>query len=81
MLTGRVEVRGHVYYVPLLPCVTDFASIPALELPQSATPMNLQPAIGDMLRAAPDAACDNQFYTYFNVPPPRQVFLPVLQRP
>jgi hypothetical protein len=81
MLTGKVVVNEHTYYVPLLPCVTDFASLPALELPQSDTPQDLQPAIGDWLDANPAAPCDHEVYNFNNVPPPPlKVFLPALLR-
>jgi uncharacterized protein YlzI (FlbEa/FlbD family) len=76
MLTGKVSINWHNYYVPLLPCVTDFASIPALEIPISATPVDLQPAVGALLQGT-NAPCDHQAYTFNNVPPPPElIFLP-----
>jgi hypothetical protein len=69
MLAGKVTVRGHNYYVPTLPCVTDFASIPALGVPQSNTLVNLQPAVGALLQQG-NAVCDHEGYYFDNVPPP-----------
>ncbi len=33
MFTGRVDAGGQTYYPPLLPCVTNFASVPSLNVP------------------------------------------------
>ena len=77
MLAGRVTFLGQKYYVPLLPCVTDFALVPALPLPQAASPQDLQPALGDLLTAAPTAACDDQMYFFNYAPPPKTLFLPI----
>ncbi len=77
MLAGRVTFFGQKYYLPLLPCVTDFALVPALTLPQSPTPLDLQPAFGDLLAAAPGAACEDQVYFFGNVPPLNRLFLPM----
>lgn len=82
MLTGKVSINGYTYYVPLLPCVTDFASLPTLEIPQSAAPADLQPAVGDLIRQGGGSeVCDHQAYYFNNVPPPLlKVFLPTLLR-
>jgi hypothetical protein len=81
MLTGKAVVNGHSYYVPLLPCETDFANLPPLELPASGSPQNLQPALGAWLEAHPMAPCDHEAYYFNNAPPPPiRVFLPGLWR-
>jgi hypothetical protein len=35
MFTGRVKVNGETFYPPLLPCVMDFASVPAVTVEAS----------------------------------------------
>lgn len=79
MSSGKVTINQHDYYVPTLPCVTDFASIPALEIPRSTTPSNLQAAVGDYLRQSSGLECDHKAYTYNNVPPLLKTFLPVIR--
>lgn len=32
MLAGKVTINQHDYYVPLVPCVTNFASVPGLNV-------------------------------------------------
>ncbi len=77
-LAGKVEINWHKYYV-LLPCVTDFSTIPALEIPQASSPVDLQPAVGALLQGT-DATCDHQAYYFNNVPPPPPAsFLPVVR--
>ena len=79
MLTGRVVVNGHVYYAPMLPCVTNFASVPSVTLPITTTPVNVQLSIGDVLAQA--APCVNQYYDYTNAPPPdRYLYLPLIRK-
>ena len=80
MLAGKVLVNRHNYYVPLLPCVSDFSAIPELEIPVSGTPVNLQPAVGALLQGG-NAACDHQGYYFNNVPPPPPtIYLPLVAR-
>ena len=38
---GRVESNGQTFFVPLLPCETNFASIPTITLPRSSTFQNV----------------------------------------
>ena len=80
MLAGKVIINEHNYYVPLVQCVTNFASIPALVIPESNTPVDLQPAVGDLVRGGGgQVVCDHQAYYFINVPPPpKKVFLPVV---
>jgi hypothetical protein len=70
MFTARVTLNGHRYYAPILPCLTDFSAIPSVQVPVSATPQNLLPAILNALQATPGSLCDHQAYTYAAVPPP-----------
>jgi hypothetical protein len=82
MLAGKAVINEHAYYVPLVPCVTDFSVIPALEIPVSDAPVNLQASVGDLLRqGGSNVVCDHQGYYYNNVPPPPlKVYLPVVRR-
>ena len=81
MLTGKVTLNGNNYYIPLMPCVTSFASVPALEIPQSSTPVDLQPAVGDLIGQASNVVCVNQNYFFDFVPPaPMRWFLPLVNR-
>lgn len=81
LLAGKVTINGHHYYVPILPCVTDFAGIPAIEIPQSNTPVNLESTVGNLIRQGEDFLCDHDAYYFANVPPPpQQVFLPSIIR-
>jgi hypothetical protein len=76
MLAGRARLNGHIFYVPLLPCVTNFAQVPALTLPQSSTPIYLEPALG-VLSAS---GCNNTVYTFNPEPPPRRTFVPTIRQ-
>ena len=81
MSAGRVVVNGYTFYVPILPCETDFADIPALTLPEASTLQDLEPTVGDWLALNPDAVCDHTAYYYNDVPPPLpRTYLPLIQR-
>lgn len=81
MLTGKVVLNEHPFYVPLMPCVTDFSLIPSITIPQSVTPVDLQPSIGDLITQSSNAVCDHQAYYFNSVPPPYlKTFLPVVTR-
>src|SRR4030095_15980886 len=41
LFAGRVESNGQTFFVPLLPCETNFANIPTITLPQSSTFQNV----------------------------------------
>jgi hypothetical protein len=64
MFAGKVEVGGQTFYVPLLPCVTDFADVPALTIPASPTPTNIMPQILDLIMLGAAPACDGQVYDF-----------------
>jgi hypothetical protein len=78
MLAGRVDFFGNKYYVPLLPCVTDFALVPAVTLPLSATPQDMQPALGGLS----GQGCNGTAYFFQPEPPTldQKVYLPVIGR-
>lgn len=81
MLAGKAVVNGYTYYVPLVPCVSDFALIPSLEIPQSLTPVDLEPAIGDLIALGGEVVCDHKAYFYpFDPILPLSVYLPVIIR-
>lgn len=37
LFAGRAESNGQTFFVPLLPCETDFANVPTITLPRSST--------------------------------------------
>lgn len=78
MFTGRVTVNGHYYYVPMIPCTADFADIPEVLIPVADAPLNLQTAIGELVRQNAPAGCNRKVYSFLSVPPPdpNKVFLP-----
>ena len=39
MLVDRVAANGRTYYPPMYPCTTNLATVPALSLPETATPI------------------------------------------
>lgn len=64
MYTGKVELEGQTFYFPMLPCVTDFASIPAIQIPVSNDPADLMVQIDSLLSATGNPGCDSQAYNY-----------------
>jgi uncharacterized repeat protein (TIGR01451 family) len=69
MYTGKVEAGGEDYYIPLLPCVTDFSRIPPFELHPSEFPQNLVFQIENWMFALsmaedPLGPCDDQVYDF-----------------
>jgi hypothetical protein len=64
LFTGKVVANGQTFFPPLLPCVTDFANVPALNVPfptGGAIPIPLGQVQG----------CDNVVYNFGpNGPPP-----------
>jgi hypothetical protein len=55
LFAGRVESNGQTFFVPLLPCETNFASIPTITLPQSSTFENVNLPLAD--------GCAGRLYT------------------
>jgi hypothetical protein len=79
MLTGKVVVRGHSYYIPLLPCVRDFASVPSITIPVSETGVSLIPDL--QAHWSRDLRCFGETYDFSNAPPPEQtIHLPLILR-
>lgn len=60
MFAGKVVVDGETYYPPMLPCTTDFSSVPTLNIPVANTPQNLMPQV----LASPAQGCDGQMYVF-----------------
>ena len=55
LFAGRVESNGQTFFVPLLPCETNFANIPTITLPQSSTFQNVNLPLAD--------GCAGRLYT------------------
>jgi len=64
MFAGKVEVGGQTFYAPLLPCVTDFANVPALTIPDSPSQADLMPQVLSILNQNANLACDGTVYDY-----------------
>lgn len=75
MYTGKVEGNGQTFYIPLLPCTTSFADLPALIVPQSDTPEPLLDQIIAYILQAGDPGCDGQVYDLRA--PAASVYLPL----
>jgi hypothetical protein len=75
MSTGRIDIGGDTFYIPLAPCVTDFAEIPAITLTHGEA-ANLYPQFVDAFlqtMAAGTHVCDGVVYDLDNGvidPPP-----------
>lgn len=80
MYAGKVEVSGQTFYPPMLPCVTDFADVPAITIPvASSGDDNLMPQILDHLFQNPSLPCDNVVYDFTGAeqPPLTEVALDI----
>jgi hypothetical protein len=62
MLTLRLDVAGQTFYVPMLPCTTDFATIPAVQIPAPVTDYDVLPAIAAALDQS--LACSTEVRDY-----------------
>jgi hypothetical protein len=81
MLAGLVVAQHQTYYIPLLPCVTDFAQVPEITLPQSDTPQDLEMTLGNFIRNHEAGGCNNVTHDFSAaLPPAGLVFVPVAQR-
>ncbi|MGD2026210.1 MAG: hypothetical protein PVI99_00220 [Anaerolineales bacterium] len=70
MYTGRVEVGGETFYVPLLPCVTDFAAVPAITIPvDPGFQVDLMPQILDSIFQGAVEGCNGQVYDFTGLGP------------
>jgi hypothetical protein len=72
MYTGKVTVNGQTFFPPMLPCVTDFADVPAITLPVSQDPVNsnLMPQILAILDQYATLACNGVVYDYTSIAEP-----------
>jgi hypothetical protein len=52
MFAGRVQSNGQTFFVPLLPCETNFANIPTITLPASSTFQNVSLPLTGVLGCA-----------------------------
>lgn len=64
MYTGKVEVNGQTFFPPMLPCVTDFADVPAITIPVSQNSVNLMPQVFGIVFPNPTLACDHAVYDF-----------------
>lgn len=62
MYTGKVVTDGATYYVPLLPCVTDFAQAPSFTIAPAGSGGNPLSAIIAAVRQDPALGCDGAVY-------------------
>jgi hypothetical protein len=56
MGTVRLDVAGQTFYVPMLPCTTDFADVPAIQIPAPVQHFDPLPAI--VAAFDPSMACN-----------------------
>jgi hypothetical protein len=81
MVAGTVVIQHQTYYIPLLPCVTDFADVPPITLPESDTPQDLEMTLGDLIRNHDAGPCDHVVHDFSGaLPPPGLVFMPLVLR-
>jgi hypothetical protein len=67
MFAAKAEVGGQAYYLPTFPCVTDFASIPEIEIP-AGMPGGPQPdllmAVSAAIAAGGGQPCNDVVYSF-----------------
>jgi hypothetical protein len=81
MMAGKVVAEHQDYYIPLLPCVTDFADVPGVTIPVSDTPQPLEMALGDLIRSQTAEPCDHVVYNFNAAQPPAGlIFVPMVLR-
>lgn len=64
MLTGSFDHDGVRHYLPLFPCVTDFAQVPALQIPGAFQFENLRPQALAIAALGQQLACDQVTYDF-----------------
>lgn len=64
MYTVLVEQNGAKYYVPMLPCKTDFAQVPAITIYPAGPNSNLMLQILAALRQNTDLPCQDTVYNF-----------------
>ena len=64
MFAGKVQVNGDTFYPPMLPCTTDFSTIPAVTIPVSdfLNDLSIQLALPLVQRRV--SPCDGQVYDF-----------------
>jgi hypothetical protein len=81
MTAGFVIAQHQKYYIPLLPCVTDFVDVPAITIPESDTPQNLEMALGDLIRSHDAGPCNHVVHDFSAaLPPPGLLFAPLVRK-
>jgi hypothetical protein len=81
MVAATVVVQHQKYYIPLLPCVTDFTAVPAVTIPVSDTPQNLEMDLGNFIRSQAAEPCDHVMHDFSAAQPPAGlVFVPLVMR-
>ena len=63
MLTGRIEVAGETYFMPMLPCTTDFAQVPTISIPVP-TNGSIFHLVQAALIQAGQVSCTGQVYDF-----------------
>lgn len=64
MYTGRIDVGGESYFIPLFPCVSDFSQVPELRIPTGFDLFGLIFGIMDLYRNNAGLVCDNEVYDF-----------------
>jgi hypothetical protein len=69
MFTIRVDAPDATYYLPMLPCTTNFAEVPEMSI-SFASAMTAEDDIQAMIDTYADMACDGQVYDLRTSPGP-----------
>ena len=64
MLTGRVDLGGVRYYLPLFPCVRDFAQVPEFRIPVATAFQDLRPQVLGAMSTGFDLSCNQVIYDF-----------------
>lgn len=70
IFAGRVEAGGQTFYIPLLPCTSDFADVPEFTIPVSNTPQDLTQDLFIYGFNNDDIGCDGEVYDFTAAGPP-----------
>jgi uncharacterized repeat protein (TIGR01451 family) len=77
MYAGEVQINGDTFYPPLLPCTTDFSTIPAITIPFPSSSQDLSGQVLTALFSGDVAPCNNQVYDYTGITPPAEADLSI----
>lgn len=69
IFAGRVDAGGQTFYIPLLPCTSDFAEVPEFTIPVSDTPVSLLEDLFVFAFHNTDIGCDGQVYDFSSITP------------